>query len=185
MSMSACRVTQHGPWSFNTIASRDSLMDHSVQGWIWSNMFHYLAQLPSLSCQLPISPGRIGQTAEQPKSSQPNLANRADRSPCTSHGEPWANFPPFVSPLIIPIVVLLRPALFPLSLLVGVPRVVVVVILSAVHDYPGADRRLLFRLLLRGDSSYGWNLKIGNQNFIQSCFHNFTWFSVNFKILFP
>ena len=37
---------------------------------IW--VFHHLAQLPSRFCQIPICPGRIGQTVTHSNSSQPN-----------------------------------------------------------------------------------------------------------------
>ena len=60
----------------------------------------------------------------------------------------------FTSPLV-PVAVP-PPALLPLPLLAKVPRVVVVVVLRAVHDDPVADGGLLLlRLLLRGDGSDG------------------------------
>ena len=47
-------------------------------GWVGFTLiwvFHHLAQLPSRFCQIPISPGRIGQTVEHSKfkSTQPSL----------------------------------------------------------------------------------------------------------------
>ena len=47
-------------------------------------MFHYLAHLPSRFCQIPISPGRIGQAVEHSKFKSTQPSPRADAEfPCT------------------------------------------------------------------------------------------------------
>ena len=48
---------------------------------IW--VFHYLAHLPSRFCQIPISPGRFGQTVEHSKFKSTQPSPRADEFPCT------------------------------------------------------------------------------------------------------
>ena len=48
---------------------------------IW--VLHHPPHLPSRFCQIPISPGRIGQTVEHTKFSQPNSVHEQMVTPCT------------------------------------------------------------------------------------------------------